>query len=128
MVILFCCRVFLRLSGSAVLVIPLGEHFMSSFTALGFLLQKFWRESKSRIFRFLVLIPGWIWIHIFHVLLNQFYYPEVLICHYYFFYSYDDKTACQMILDKRGLKGYQVIQIIHVRCIFSFSTSCLAAA
>lgn len=24
--------------------------------------------------------------------------------------SYDDKAACQMILDKMGLKGYQVIE------------------
>ncbi|GMN53056.1 hypothetical protein TIFTF001_022196 [Ficus carica] len=31
--------------------------------------------------------------------------------------SYDDKTACQMILDKRGLKGYQVIQITINSCV-----------
>ena len=29
-------------------------------------------------------------------------------------YSYDDKTACIMILDKKGLKGYQVIQHLHL--------------
>lgn len=36
---------------------------------------------------------------------------EVLMTQFSFLYSYDDKIACQMILDKRGLKGYQVIQI-----------------
>lgn len=27
-----------------------------------------------------------------------------------FLFSYDDKVACQMILGKMGMKGYQVIQ------------------
>lgn len=31
----------------------------------------------------------------------------------YFFCSHDDKVACQMILDKKGLKGYQVIIIVR---------------
>lgn len=35
-----------------------------------------------------------------------------------FFFSYDDKMACQMILDKKGLKGYQVIQVL----MFNFSS------
>ena len=30
-------------------------------------------------------------------------------CFYFFLFSYDDKVACQMILDKMGMKGYQVI-------------------
>ena len=33
-------------------------------------------------------------------------------CFKLFLYSYDDKVACQMILDKKGLKGYQVIQVL----------------
>ena len=48
----YCCRVFLRQSELAVLDILLDEHFMSFFTALVFLLQKFWKESKSRYFVF----------------------------------------------------------------------------
>ena len=35
-----------------------------------------------------------------------------------FLFSYDDKVACQMILDKKGLKGYQVIQVF----MFNFSS------
>ena len=35
-----------------------------------------------------------------------------------FLFSYDDKMACQMILDKKGLKGYQVIQVF----MFNFSS------
>lgn len=29
-------------------------------------------------------------------------------------YSYDDKIACQKILDKKGLKGYQVTKHSHI--------------
>lgn len=49
-------RVFLRQSGSAVLDILQDEHFMSFFTDLVFLRQKFLRLSKSvYILSFLVL-------------------------------------------------------------------------
>lgn len=51
-------------------------------------------------------------------------FPEVLISHKYFLYSYDDKTACEKILDKRGLKGYQVIQVTHAS---SFDLTCYLA-
>lgn len=44
-------------------------------------------------------------------------FPAVLIRSKFNLYSYDDKTACQMILDKRGLKGYQVIQITMNSCV-----------
>ncbi len=47
-VFIICCRVFLRQSESAVLDILLDEHFMSFFTALVFLLLRFWKESKCR--------------------------------------------------------------------------------
>lgn len=39
-------------------------HFMSFFTALGFLLLKLWKESKYTLFTLLVLMPGERWIDV----------------------------------------------------------------
>lgn len=51
----FLFRVFLRQLGSAVLDILQGGHSMNFFSVLAFLLQKFWKESKSQFERKILL-------------------------------------------------------------------------
>lgn len=40
--------------------------------------------------------------------LKQAFYFLVVCNGFYFLCSYDDKVACKMLLDKIGLKGYEV--------------------
>lgn len=108
----------MRQSESAVLDILLDEHFMSFFTALVFLLLKFWKGSKCIFFVSNGILCFYLAPSLLFILssFNLFILGIVHSCfrsnsYYFFVNSCDEQVACQMILDKKGLKGYQVIHI-----------------
>lgn len=76
-------------------------------------------REVSVYFSFLMASCVSIWLHpffSFFLLFNLFILGIVHSCfrsnsYYFFVNSCDEQVACQMILDKKGLKGYQVIHI-----------------
>lgn len=85
-------RVFLKPLESAVRVIPQGNYSMIFYIAFVFLLLKFWKRSEHDWSTMKCLSP-------------QFY-PVIMTV--FFSDRNDEKVACQKILDKIGLQGYQV--------------------
>lgn len=73
--------------------IQLDEHFMNFFIVLVFLPLSFWKESKSCYFS---------------VLFTDIEQTVMPSSGFMFLNSLDDKVACQKILDKMKLEGYQV--------------------
>lgn len=104
-------RVCSKLSESAVRDTQLDALLMSFFSGLGFLLQKFWEESEL-FFLFWLHICMYLGLHLssIHLLLALalLYWRRFCMSHKIFSCSSEEKVACQMILDKMGLKGYQV--------------------
>jgi hypothetical protein len=86
-------RVFLKPLESAVLVIRQGNYSMIFYIAFVFLLLKFWKRSEYDCST--MKCP--FFLQFYHVIMTMF-----------FSGRNDEKVACQKILDKIGLQGYQV--------------------
>ena len=86
-------RVFLKPLESAVLVTPQGNYSTIFYIAFVFLLPKFWKRSEYDCSTMKCPFA-----------------PPGLSCNYDHIFSdrNDEKVACQKILDKIGLQGYQV--------------------